>query len=119
MVPALLLFSACAAQQSVFVRRAPEEVVSTRIYRALERAHGAVFDIGELLVAVRYNPARCDCPPWELRNGATWQRVELDFIADNEPDTPEAGTELVVRIIARGETVVSDTGWRYLTWLVE
>jgi hypothetical protein len=35
---------------------------------------------------VRHNPVACDCPPFEVRLGLVWQRVE--FVAQAESDEP-------------------------------
>ena len=31
---------------------------------------------------VRHNPARCPCPPWEVRVGRRWERVHVEDVSE-------------------------------------
>jgi hypothetical protein len=40
----------------------------------------------QTLFVVRYNPPKCDCPPFEIQLKNEWHRVVMD---DANPETPE------------------------------
>jgi len=47
----------------------------------------------EARFVLRHNPTTCNCPPFEVRLGATWQRVEL-VASSGEPEDDEVIAEL-------------------------
>lgn len=47
-------------------------------------------------LVVRYNPAQCACPPFELQVGPRWVRVELE--GEKDPATPASA------LLARART---------------
>lgn len=52
--------------------------------------------------ALRHNPAACNCPPFEVRLGSTWQRVEL---VTQAPDGEEDPVILALRQVVERHTL--------------
>lgn len=111
-----LFSSACGANGSVrlpFLNRAPQDVAALRVDRALDDARNAVLDQPAHEIAVRYNPATCECPAWEALLYGEWQRVDL-------VPTPLRADQTMqrARLQTTGETLLSSSGWRYprLRW---
>ncbi len=97
MIASLLLgSSSCASSQE-----------STRLSSATEMRE-KLEAMGEVSsFELRYNPAPCDCPPWELATSDGWIRVALRGDAETletlqEQAWTDHGSELLVNYAAEG-----------------
>jgi hypothetical protein len=86
-----------------------------RVERSVSRAASSAQSADAFDAQLRFNPARCDCPAWELLVGDRWVRVEVRE-ADGgswSPASPRPMTRLGLRIRTTREVVASSSGWRY------
>lgn len=72
------LLSACAGSPL-----SPAEMAARRVSKTSAEWNDGVEGV------IRYNPARCDCPQFELLAGGAWHRVEITN--DIREDTTVAG----------------------------
>ncbi len=99
--------------------------VSARVHRAATRADEASSTTGSLATRIRFNPAPCECPPWEVELGGAWMRCALvpsrGAAEDLGPALQAAAAGSVWRaVVGVGRSVAeSETGWRYRTLEVE
>jgi len=54
------------------------------------------------IVVLRYNPADCSCPPFEMKTGDAWTRVELS--SGSDPALLQAFVEKCAAELAAGQT---------------
>ena len=93
--------------------RDPVEQASRRLSLAQDEAWRAVATPKDVQVALRYNPASCDCPAWEAFVFGRWERVALE---------PRPGAEhramTSALVSTTGRSTRSSQGWNYavLTW---
>lgn len=65
------LATSCAASPDV----PAQDVATAALEQSLSSAQNAASSRSVFLVQTRYNPARCDCPPYEIFVYDAWQRV--------------------------------------------
>lgn len=90
---ALLIISSCASGPTV----SPQELAHTRsralVHRSVEQSERASDGEDLWEVSARHNPARCECPDWEIRVRSQWERVWLE----GDVDVPAEFETKVVR----------------------
>ncbi|MEZ4267416.1 MAG: hypothetical protein R3F39_13635 [Myxococcota bacterium] len=77
---AVALFAACASSRGgkpSLTAPAPDYAETVR-QRLLEANDTRVFTL-------RFNPAACGCPPFEVHLGEVWQRVAFDVSNEEDP----------------------------------
>lgn len=65
------LAASCAASPDL----PAHEVATTALEQSVGAAQSAASSPAEFVALTRYNPARCDCPPFEIFVYDAWQRV--------------------------------------------
>lgn len=98
------------------------EIAERRLARSNSRAADAASDVTVFDGSIRFNPANCECPPYELAVGQRWVRVDIE--PAREPlesvvdwlAAPEGVLETRIEL-TRGEAR-ADNGWRYRTILI-
>lgn len=78
-----MLFIGCATTSSDEPPQAPP---APTYEEEITRASSAVADKNKVL---RYNPVKCNCPPFEVQLGPRWVRVLVEDLAS--PDSVAAG----------------------------
>lgn len=76
-------------------------------------------------VAMRFNPAPCECPAFELQLYGAWVRGELVATRDSATGVDEIldaitqqGATARLRIAARSVDTIQAGGWTYPVWEV-
>ncbi|MFT6396000.1 MAG: hypothetical protein ACJAYU_000742 [Bradymonadia bacterium] len=97
-------------------------IAERRLERANGRAADAASDVTVFDGVVRFNPAACECPPYELAVGPRW--VRIDAQPSREPSQTAldwlgapAGL-LQTRIELTRDESRADNGWGYRTVLI-
>jgi len=90
-----LALAACASAPP----RAPK---SATYLRAVEARVEAASDTTRFVL--RHNPATCDCPPYEVKLGEVWQRVEL--VGVDEDDATLQALDVAVSQAPDAEVVI-------------
>jgi len=121
---AVLLFApGCGSRTTVpdpSVRTSPaHESAAARVARARVRAEQSAHDLEDIDTWMRFNPAPCLCPNWEVRLYGRWERVavrsargsDLGEILNAGPWRPLAPVAARIRMTRDSE--VAETGWRY------
>ncbi len=68
----------CSAPQSEQpAALAATDAARTRVHRQIDRADSEQRSTPELTTLIRWNPADCECPPWEARVFGRWERLTL------------------------------------------
>ncbi len=94
------------------------DAADRRVLRAVARAASDAERAEDFVGMLRHNPARCDCPAWELRVGRDWVR------ADVRPQDPSAtpawlrspptnATTFEARVRITRASVQGANGWLY------
>ncbi len=130
---ALLATSGCGGPE--IRNRVPlspaESALSTaqlEVASALEAAALAEEDVERVSFAVRYNPARCDCPQWEVMFRGRWTRAGLESEEESTLESllsrgvadEEGGlfpTYSIVGTLAP-TSILAETGMRYRVLIV-
>ncbi len=70
----------------------PHDLATQRVHQGLTRGYDASNAVGPATLQVRYNPAPCECPPYEVFAYGGWTRTfvepataELDALRGGEP----------------------------------
>lgn len=94
------------------------DAAARRIDRAVSRAAGDAESADAFVGTLRYNPARCACPAWELRVGDAWVRADVRAA---EPEAEPAwlvappavlGT-VEARLTITRDAAIGENGWAY------
>ncbi len=95
------------------------EIAERRLARSNSRAADAASDITVFEGIVRYNPADCECPPYELAIGQRWVRIDVTTTREPEPRVrdwlSEPTGELQTRIEVTRDGSRAENGWGYRT----
>ena len=108
---AALALSACGGGASLVT-----EPASRRVARAVDRGASSASAVDGFSALLRYNPAPCDCPDWELKAGSRWVRCAIELPEASAPGWSSGPTALVeVRAYVRmtRASVLGVDGWRY------
>lgn len=118
-----LATQACGAMQTV---AEPPELTMTRtaqsrVYRALGRAANTQTVQNPFQTWLRFNPAPCDCPRWELQLYGHWVRVQPVVARDADARVTDTldfdgfspGEMLWADVVLTDDTVVDGQGWVY------
>ena len=104
----------------------PPETATTRtaqyrVHRAVGRAANTQTVESAFQTWIRFNPAPCDCPRWELQMYGHWERVQP--VGARDADANVSGTlafegfspgELLwADVVLTDDTVVDGQGWVY------
>jgi hypothetical protein len=113
LVAGLWLAGGCGA--AVVSAPASVEAAQRRVDRSVSRATSSAESADAFDALLRYNPARCDCPAWELLVGEDWVRVlvRYDDGATWSSEEPTPMGTVPLRIRTTREVMPSSTGWRY------
>ena len=118
-----LTTQACGAAQTI--PDAPELVATrtaqSRVHRSLGRAANTQTVQIPFQTWMRFNPAPCECPRWELQIYGNWERVEPMMARDADPGVAAAlsadglapGSMLWADVLLTDDTVVDRQGWVY------
>lgn len=121
---ALLLLSigACSAPQSEVPAAAQAtDAARSRVHRQVDRADDAQRSTPELVTMIRWNPADCDCPPWEAHLFGRWERLTLlpardagSYVGEllSRSDWPSP-PQLSARLRPATEVTRDEWGWGY------
>lgn len=119
--------AACGAPQA-----SPEaaEAMATQassaiIRRALIRGEDAMTGEPVVDVEMRYNPAACECPPFEIRLYGAWIRSGLEATRDSDSGVASVlgaplneGAAARLQIATRPVDTLLAGGWTYPVWEV-
>lgn len=100
---AWLALSGCASAPAPPPAVLAGEAAETRIERSIELADEDVNGLEAYDVPIRYNPARCDCPDFEVEVFGRWQRayivapVQTRTRLDDFAESEQSLAELTVR----------------------
>ena len=110
---ALAMVAGCGA--AIVNPASTMETAQRRVERSVSRAASSAQSADAFEAQLRFNPARCDCPAWELLVGDRWVRVEVREADGSSwsPESPSPMTRLGLRIRTTREVVASSSGWRY------
>lgn len=114
---------ACGGTQAV---PDPPEVAATRaaqarVARSVGRAANTQASQLPFQTWIRFNPAPCDCPRWELQIYGNWERMEPAAARDADASVSEVlayegftpGALLWADVLLAGDTVADAQGWVY------
>lgn len=91
-----------------------------QVHRGVLAAEESLSSQTKFVSLVRFNPAACDAPAWELRRGDGWQRIDLSSSQDSDAavglilsgESIEPGTQLLAHLTWTNHTTTY-RGWRY------
>jgi hypothetical protein len=118
-----LTTQACGAAQTI--PDSPEltttRMAQSRVHRSLTRAAHTQAVHTPFQTWIRFNPAPCECPRWELQIYGDWERMEPMMARDADPGVAEVlaedgiapGAMLWADVLLTDDTVVDRQGWVY------
>ena len=114
---------ACGGTQTI--PDSPEVVAArtaqARVARSVTRAANTQAAQVPFQTWIRFNPAPCECPPWELQIYGNWERIEPAVARDADASVADvlayegftSGALLWADVLLAGDTVADDQGWVY------
>lgn len=89
--------------------------------RAVSRGVAGLLDQPSVPLRIRYNPAECECPQWELEIYGRWERVELVSSRDSTPavepvltyNRHPVGNVYRAEITLTSDRIALESGWKY------
>lgn len=121
----LTLLAGCGARPSTADRPPPSpvDVASARVDRGVARAFSVSERIDPIRALVRYLPAPCDCPEWEVFLRGRWERVELRPARSASDDDAAAlegsardGEPVMASVSRTGDQVRAADDWVYAVY---
>lgn len=97
---ALIFVGACATEQAPTRAKNYADVVVERVRQAQ----------AETRFMLRLNPSACECPPFEVKLGETWQRAEVLAADAEEPVVAALDTLMTARVEGRDRRVFAIEG---------
>lgn len=100
---------------------APVSSASARAHRAVSRGVDTLLDLPSISLRLRYNPAPCECPVWEIELYGRWERVAViparEATLSVEPfltyDEHPEGSVFVAEVGLNVERSPAPNGWNY------
>jgi len=96
----VVTLGACATQEAATRARNYADLVVERVKLAQ----------GERRFLLRLNPSACECPPFEVKLGETWQRTEVLAADADEPVVAALDTLMTARVEGRDRRVFAVDG---------